>query len=110
MRLELQKQENTAIVIVHGRLDTGSAPDFERRMLELIDSGECSIVLDLSDMEYISSAGLRSLLVAAKTAESAGGRLACCRLQDFVRRVFDVSGFTVVIPVHATTADALASP
>ncbi len=107
MNLELRKQGSAAVIAVEGRVDTVTAPDLEERILEWVDQGESHLVLDLSDVEYVSSAGLRALLVIAKTAKSCGGGLACCRLQDMVKRVFEVSGFTAVIPVYATLEEAL---
>ncbi len=107
MNLELNKQDNTAVVSVEGRVDTLTAPAFEQKMLEWIDGGENRLVLDLSKMEYISSAGLRAFLVTAKRAKANGGGLACCCLQDMVRRVFEVSGVSSVIPVYPSADEAL---
>jgi anti-anti-sigma factor len=106
VNLKLNKQGDTAVVSVEGRVDTVTAPEFEQKMLEWIDSGENLLVLDLSEMEYISSAGLRAFLISAKRAKANGGGLACCCLQDMVRRVFEVSGFSLVIPVYPSADEA----
>ncbi len=103
----MKKDENVLIVSVEGRMDTVSAPEFQKRMEDLLDQGETGILMDFGKLEYVSSAGLRSILVAAKKAKSLGGCVSCCALQDMVRKVFDISGFTSMLPVFDSVEDAL---
>jgi len=107
VKINLSKSADKAIVAVEGRLDTVSAPDFEHEVKHLISQGENRFVLDLSDLEYVSSAGLRCILVLAKEAKSQGGGISCCRLQGLVKQVFDVSGFSSMIPVFDSLEGAL---
>lgn len=99
MQISFSQSGEYAVVGVEGRMDTVSAPNFENQVLTWIDEGRSRFVIDLSKLEYISSAGLRSLMVAAKTAAAHGGRLCCCGLNGIVQQVFDVSGFSKVLPV-----------
>ena len=78
-------------------------------LLGRIDAGEATLLLDLAQLDYISSAGLRSLLIAAKRAQSAEGRLAVCALTTNVREVFRISGFDTIIDVHPDRDAALRS-
>jgi anti-anti-sigma factor len=107
MEITIQKGEDAVIVGLEGRLDTTSAPAFQKNMEELISQGDTKIVLDCKEMVYLSSAGLRSLLVVAKKAAAAGGCVHCCTLQAMVKSVFDVAGFTGKIPVFGSVEEAL---
>jgi anti-sigma B factor antagonist len=107
MEISIAEKDDWTIVTVEGRMDTVSAPDFEGKIQERIAEGAKRLVVDLSRLEYISSAGLRCILVAGKSATGTGGRLCCCGLQGVVKKVFDVSGFTTLFPVYDSLEDAL---
>ena len=59
------------------------------------------LLVDFSSLQYISSAGLRSILLAAKKLKSKGGRFALCSLSAAIKEVFDVSGFSSILDIHA---------
>ena len=105
MKTKLSNIGSSTVVEIDGRLDTLSSPDFERQMLNWIGEGRTELVVDFSKVDYISSAGLRSLMLAAKSAKNQGGRVACCGLQGVVKKVFDISGFSTIIPVYDSLDD-----
>ena len=107
MELSVEKQNQTAIVAASGRLDAAGAPELETRCKALILEGSNRLLLDLAKVEYVSSAGLRSLLVLAKAVKSAGGALALCSLVPAVRDVMTISGFDNILPLAADRAAAL---
>ena len=107
MDLSVEKQNQTAIVAAGGRLDAAGAPELETRCKALILEGSSRLLLDLAKVEYVSSAGLRSLLVLAKAVKSAGGGLALCGLVPAVRDVMSISGFDNILPLAADRAAAL---
>ena len=107
MELSIDKQNQTAIVAASGRLDAAGAPQLETRCKALILEGAKRLLLDLAKVEYVSSAGLRSLLVLAKAVKSAGGALALCSLVPAVRDVMTISGFDNILPLAAYRAAAL---
>jgi len=109
MDINFATRDDWTIVTVEGRLDTISAPDFESRVQDRIADGETRFVIDLSKLEYISSAGLRSILVAGKITAATGGQLCCCGLHGVVQKVFEVSGFTSLFPIHNSLDDVLKS-
>lgn len=109
MELTEQKRERSLQVTVQGRLDSATAAGFEGKLLGLIGAGEHAIVLECSGLGYLSSAGLRALLVAAKKMKACEGRLVVAALKDEVREVFELSGFTTVFPIFASVAEAEAS-
>ena len=108
MEISFNKTKDWAVVAVSGRLDTNSAAEFDGKLQQVMAQGDHRLILDLSRLEYVSSAGLRSVIAAAKIAGSRGGRLCCCGLAGVVKKVFDVSGFTSLLPVFETLDDALA--
>lgn len=84
----------------HGRLDSTACADFEQTLLPLFDQGGLAVILDCQALEYVSSAGLRVILMAAKRATQTQGRLLLCQLQDNVREVLEISGFLKILDVH----------
>lgn len=91
-----------------GRLDSNSSPELERTVVELLDAGCTRMVFDLADMDYISSAGLRVILLAGKKLRTQQGKLALCGLRANVRDVFEMSGFLSLFPVTGSLDEALA--
>ena len=92
------------VAILDGRLDTATAGLTEARLLSLLEKG--GLIADLSAVRYVSSAGLRVLLKAAKQAKAAGVKFAVAGLQPPVREVFEISGFDKISPAFATRAEA----
>jgi anti-anti-sigma factor len=80
-------------------MDAVTAPEFEKAVETLMGEGETAFVVDMAELDYISSAGLRSILALAKKLKTDGGSLHLAALQDSVREVFDISGFSSIIPV-----------
>lgn len=83
-----------------GRLDTDTAADLELAAQDLIDAGSKDFVVDLSGVGYVSSAGLRVLLMIGKSVDGKGS-LCLCGLNATVRQVFDVAGFTQLFVIGA---------
>lgn len=108
MEIQEQRHGNTIVLGINGRLDSLSCREFEGRLLGVLHE-HSQVVVDCAGMEYISSAGLRVLLVAAKQARSANGQLALATLRDNPREVFDISGFSAIFAIHPTLEEALAA-
>ena len=107
MQIDEERIANTLVLALSGRIDGTTAGDFERALLAHLDDKPARILLDLGGVEYISSAGLRAILVGAKKAKAVGSELAACALRPPVREVFELSGFGTVVAVHATRDEAL---
>jgi anti-anti-sigma factor len=102
----------TVVLAPAGRIDMATADIFRERLIPLISSaaaGGESVVLDFSGVDYISSAGLRVLMLAAKQARSANGRIAIAALQPLVNEIFQISRFDKVLACHGAVQDALAA-
>lgn len=96
------------IVSLQGQINSANANGLEAEVLTLLDGGVKNLVLDFSALDYISSAGLRMVLVVAKRLKQAEGLLVLCAMQPHVREVFDISGFLAILNVEPTRAEALA--
>ncbi|CCA92852.1 MULTISPECIES: STAS domain-containing protein [Novosphingobium] len=96
------------VMTLAGRLDSNTAPLLETRLPSRIE-GNPATVIDLSQVSYVSSAGLRILLKGAKVAKASGNRLALCGLAPSVREVFDISGFTAIFAIEPDLVSALAA-
>jgi anti-anti-sigma factor len=107
MKIEETKSGTTLVMSVEGRLDAASAPSFQDQLLARIAGGQASVLLDLSLVDFISSAGLRAVLIAAKRLREGDGQFAVCALHDNVREVFRVSGFESIIDIHPDRHTAL---
>lgn len=100
---------NVCVLAPRGRLDGNSASDFEETLTAIIDGGKTRLVMDLAELVYISSAGLRTLLTAAKKIKTVDGQLAFCGLNDTVKEVFEISGFTAILNVADSLDAAVAA-
>jgi len=98
MELSMKEEKGLTIIKVAGRLDTVTAASFEEQCLDWLNQEKTSLVLDFSTLEYVSSAGLRSVLVVGKKSKASGGSLAICGLTGLVQEVFAMSGFDSFFP------------
>jgi anti-anti-sigma factor len=111
LKVEFEMFARTTLVIPEGRLDFGTAAEFQKHLEQAIAGAgraPAAVIIDCAALEYVSSAGLRVFLMAARTAQPAGVMFSLCALQPSVREVFDISGFSRIIAVHADRAIALA--
>jgi anti-anti-sigma factor len=109
MNIKESQRGRVCALTLEGRVDSNTAPVLERRLLGLIDSEKKDFLIDFNLVDYISSAGLRVLLMAAKKSKAMGGKVALCALKDTVREVFDLSGFTTIFPVFSSADEAARS-
>ena len=109
--MEIREERVKDAVVLHatGRLDAHTAATFESALIERLDKKPARLVIDLEGVEYISSAGLRAILVAVKRGKALGCPLAACGLRPNIREVFDLSGFGNLIPLHARVSEAVNS-
>ena len=98
-----------AVIALKGRLDSANAGELEKGMADLFTQPGQKAVVDMEKLDYISSAGLRVVLMLAKRARQTGGRLLLSCMAPSVREVFEISGFLKIIEVTSTTDAAVAS-
>ncbi len=109
MEVNLKKKGMVLLIELKGRLDTATPKDFETQLLDLIESGEKRLVFDFSQVDRVSSNGLRVLLRAFKELTYANGRMAFHSLNERVRRLFEIGGFLMIFRVYDTREEAVAS-
>ena len=106
--MESRTSDSILVVTMIERFDAYSAKEVETFLQEKISSGTRNILCDFSGTEYISSAGLRVLLAAAKALKKVDGTIALCSLNGPVREVFETAGFTPLFPIYGDKKEALA--
>jgi stage II sporulation protein AA (anti-sigma F factor antagonist) len=90
MDINEDRKADVVVFALSGRLDVTTAKHFEDKILTEIESGDRRFVIDLAQLNYISSSGLRVLYRVSAKLKEKGGRIVLCRLSDDVRRVFDI--------------------
>ncbi len=109
MELREEQIEGVATLAAQGRLDSFNVAAFRDRLEALAIVPGNRVVLDLSALEYISSAGLNAILGSGKHAEVAGSRLVICGLSGHVRRIFGVAGFLDLFTIVDGRSEAIAA-
>lgn len=107
MQLSSEARENTTLVRLEGNLDTNTSGEAHEYLNEAIDGGVRKMVVNLENVDFVSSAGLRILLATAKRLSGEGGSLRICGLNETVSEVFEISGFSTILNVFHSEGDAL---
>lgn len=106
MQFSTRTSNDIHIVAITGSLDSTTSPEAQKS-LDAVLAGAKKVLLDFSHLDYISSAGLRILLGAAKQLRAKGGTLGMFGLNQSVREVFDISGFSSILSIYQSEAEAL---
>ncbi len=108
--MDMQERQAGEVTILapEGRIDSSNAKAFESGVLGAIDGGRRQLLLDLGGIDYMASAGLRVLLLAAKRLQGLGGKLVLCSLGDRVREVLTIAGFSALLDIRSDCESALA--
>ncbi len=96
-----------AVYFLEGRLDAQTSAQLQASLLTGIDNGEKSLIIDFEKVDYVSSAGLRVVLSAAKKLNNLHGKFVLCAMCKEVREVFDMTGFSNIVPIKETLDEAL---
>jgi anti-anti-sigma factor len=110
MQIAQHESNGVTILAVSGRIDATVAEAFKQKLLAAIGDKPVRLLLDFAQVEFISSIGLRVLVIAAKRVAAVRGQLLFCCLEGPVREVFELAGFTAVAKVYANREAALAAP
>jgi stage II sporulation protein AA (anti-sigma F factor antagonist) len=108
MDVDTRKEGNVTVVALAGKLDAVTSPAFEQQIRGTIEGGNHAIVVDLAQLDYISSAGLRALLVLAKQVKAKGGKACLANVSGNVRSVFDMSGFATIFEIVESVSTGIA--
>ena len=107
MQVEITQKSGITILSVKGKIDTDTAPNFEEIVTKVIDEGKINLLMDCSELEYISSSGLRVFLLALKTVRPLNGEVAICAMKEHVKEIFNIVGFNALFPIFDSTESAI---
>ena len=106
MEIIVTNESDIFVFAIRGRLNAVTVPELEERLNQWFEQSGTKLVFDLDELDYISSAGLRVFLTAAKKMKARDGKLCMARLRDNVKDVFTISGFIALIPSFETLGAA----
>ncbi|MDH3329708.1 MAG: STAS domain-containing protein [Desulfobulbaceae bacterium] len=109
MEIITNRESGILILKLKGRLDTNASMDFEQQVEASINASSKNMIIDFSDLEYICSSGLRVILQAAKKLQSLQGELVLCSMEDYIKEVFEISGFDSFLKIFASKDEAVNS-
>ncbi len=108
MDIQTEQQAGVLILKPSGRIDSANADEFQQSLSAVIDDRQRAVIADLKDVDYMGSAGLRAILIVAKALRERGAKFALCSMTPTITDLFKVSGFSQVMTVLDSRADALA--
>ena len=108
--MDIHEEQAGAVTVVtlKGRMDATTSSGVEERLMKIIEGGATRLLLDISQMDYISSVGLRVFILAGKRVKNVNGRMELCGPQPTVRQILQIAGFPTLFKIHETRAAALA--
>jgi anti-sigma B factor antagonist len=110
IKITTKEYKRVDLIAVEGRVDSSTAPQLEKALRKIIDNGRYRIVVDLSETDFMSSAGLRALLSALKQVRRFNrGDLRLAALSSKVKKAFELAGLGVVFQVFDNSVDAVGS-
>ena len=109
MDIHKERVGDVHVVTADGRLDGIYSAAFANQVGELITGTDPRILIDLSNIDFVTSAGLRAVLLLMKKAKASGGVFALCGVNAQVREILDVSGFADIFTVHPGRAEGIAA-
>lgn len=109
MNIDSQRQSNSLVIKPQGRIDGNNAHDFQVSFTAMTTDSDDPVIVDMSGLIYISSAGLRAVLLIAKALRKRGVAFALCALSPSIKKVLEMSGFDKIIAIHDSQADAIAA-
>ena len=107
MKIITRTANDVLVVDMSGSLDTSTSGYAYDEMVKIAKSGSTKVLVNLKDVDYISSAGLRIILIASKLLKTSRGQMRLCEPNKLVREVLEMSGFHSLLRVDETEVDAL---
>jgi anti-anti-sigma factor len=109
MEIHDERIGDTCVVTAKGRLDGSASAAFAEKVGGLIASPSPKLLIDFAGVDFVTSAGLRAVLVLVKKVKAAGGSFVLCGVQEPVREVLDITGLTALLSIHSARAEAIAA-
>lgn len=109
LTISTDSMKRVQLVTVSGRVDSSTAQEFDSAIQSLFDKGHHNLVLNLSEVSYMSSAGLRTLVSAMKESKRQGGKIALASLSDRVKEVLELAGLNNLFDIYEENTAAVGS-
>lgn len=106
MKISYEQQQDHQVISLSGRLDASTAPLLQARFQELVTPERCRFIVEMGEVDYVSSGGLRVLLIMTRKVTELGGGIVLARLHPFVEDLMRMSGFHTMIAATATREEA----
>ncbi|MFZ0564641.1 MAG: STAS domain-containing protein [Chlamydiales bacterium] len=108
METEVEERGDTVLIRLKGRLDAASSPQLEKQINAIIDSGFFKLILNFSEVDYLSSSGMRLMLSVSKKLKHLEGKVVACNLNDDVMEIIKMAGFHQVLEFYPSEEECLA--
>lgn len=105
----IEQKDGVSVLNIKGRVDASVSAQIHEKIMDEIESGCSKMVIDFSDVNYISSAGLRVMIYASKALTKKSGAFSICALNKNIEKIFEVSGLSTLFSIHETLDSSLAS-
>ncbi len=109
MEIKVRKTGDVSILDFSGKLDTGTSAEAESAINVVLEGGCSKVIINLRGIEYVSSSGLRVFLITVKKIATLEGKFIICEPNDVVTEILDISGFSTILDVRKTEAEALSA-
>jgi anti-anti-sigma factor len=109
MEITAREHKRCVVIRVVGRVDAATAPQFEAKLREYVESDQSNLVLEMDATDYMSSAAVRALIGAQKTLKGKGGRVVLAQPSDRVKEIIQIAGMEALFPIYASTEAAIGS-
>ncbi len=109
MEISTERHGETIVIKAAGRVDSSNSREFHSGIEGAITADDQAVVVDFAELAYISSAGMRVVLLLAKSLKGKQVKFALCSMSDAVSEIFKISGFDKIIAIHESQAEAVAA-
>ncbi|MGD9608546.1 MAG: STAS domain-containing protein [Desulfovibrionaceae bacterium] len=107
--MQLVEKDNGEVAVLElgGRLDSNTSKVLEDKVMDILGQGKKKMLMDFQGVDYINSTGLRVLLLALQQLKKVSGQLVLCSIKDYMKEVFEISGYTEIFPIYPSQEEAL---
>lgn len=106
LSIDTDVRQPVSVMKVNGRVDSETAPEFEKALLKLIEENKSKIVLNLQGVEFLSSAGLRAMVKALKAAQTGGGDVRLVSVSESIKGILLTVGMNQMFKMYSTNEEA----
>ena len=105
----VEKKEGATVINLQGRIDAANSNQIHERIMDEVERGANRIIINFSEVSYISSAGLRILIYASKALKKNSASLVICSMSSSIEKIFQISGLTSLFTIHPDLETSLSS-